>query len=61
MTKFDDFIKPAMNQNYNYQKLEGTYGCQLCDKNTDTAYFDERTLEMFWYCADKHRSSVQVG
>lgn len=63
MTRFDDFVKDAFAHipASSLQKLDGNYGCQICEKYTEIAYFDESTGEMFWYCQDKHKSSVQVG
>jgi len=61
MAKFDDFVNDTLKHSSEYQKLEGDYGCQLCEKQTPVAYFDEKTGEIFWYCSDKHKSSIQVA
>ena len=63
MTKFDQFFtadEPEENLD-DMQRLDGLYGCQLCEKDTSVAYFNEKVMEMFWYCPDKHRSSQQFG
>lgn len=62
MTKFDSFLNPEPKENLdNMEKLEGDYGCQLCDKQTSVAYFNEKQLEIFWYCDEDHRSSIKLG
>ena len=62
MTKFNDFLNAEPEENLaDMQKMDGDYGCQLCDKQTPTAYFDEKKLEIIWYCNEQHRSSIKLG
>lgn len=63
MTKFNDFLKgeePQENLD-DMEHLTGMYGCKTCEKYTEIAFFNQNTLEMFWYCPDDHRSSQQFG
>ena len=63
MTKFNDFFdEPKEEDNdFNMQKIDGVYGCQSCDKDAPNAFFNEKTGEIFWYCPEQHKSSIQVG
>jgi len=61
MTKFDDFMKGSLKEVKNLQELDGDYGCQTCDKQTPKAYFNEKELEIIWFCEDEHRSSIKLG
>ena len=60
MTKFDDFINDVQEPTQDLQELKGNYGCQVCERNVETAYFNEHTGEMFWYCSQKHKSVIEV-
>jgi hypothetical protein len=61
MTKFDEFVNEGSEEVSKFQKLDGNYGCQYCEQYTPVAYFDESKGEMFWYCSQKHKSTIQVG
>jgi hypothetical protein len=61
MTKFDDFLNPVPKETRDLETLSGNYGCQVCSLYTETAYFNEKTGEISWYCLEKHKSTVVVG
>jgi hypothetical protein len=63
MTSFNDFFSPS-NGDENLdgmQELDGDYGCQSCPNQVNKAYFNDKSLEIIWYCKDSHRSSIVVG
>lgn len=60
MTRFDDFLNDKPVDDANLQKLDGDYGCQICDKQTPVAYFNEKEGEIFWYCSEEHKSSIRL-
>ena len=43
------------------EELVGDYGCQVCEKNTQYAYFNHNKMEIIWFCSEKHRSSIALG
>jgi len=61
MTKFDDFMKGSLKEVENLEELFGDYGCQTCEKQTSKAYFNDKELEIIWFCEDEHRSSIKLG
>lgn len=62
MSKFDDFLKEEEPEVDNLQRLDGgNYGCQSCDEIVPTAWFDEQSGEIAWYCSQKHRSVIRIG
>lgn len=63
MTSFNNFFKEESPEegSENLQRLDGIYGCQVCEKYSHSAYFDEMKLEMFWYCPEKHKSTQTFG
>jgi hypothetical protein len=65
MTKFNDFLTPEeeeLDKNFDkMQKINGTYGCQSCEKEAYVSYFDEQKGEMMWFCPEGHKSGFMVG
>jgi hypothetical protein len=61
MPKFDDFMNSKPKEVEDLKELQGTYGCQVCKEDTTTAYFNEKTMEIVWFCSEKHRSTIQLG
>ena len=61
MTKFDDFMKGPLAEVADCERLEGNYGCQLCEKQTPYAYFNEKEMEIIWFCEEEHRSTIKLN
>jgi hypothetical protein len=62
MTKFNDFMNnEPQNLPDDMQKLDGNYGCQQCDDQVTNAWFNERDLEIIWFCKEQHQSSIKLG
>ena len=63
MTSFNSFFSDNTGgENVeDMQRLDGEYGCQSCPNQTSVAYFDEKSMQIIWFCKDEHRSSIQVG
>jgi hypothetical protein len=62
MTKFDDFLNDELPEiNPDDEQLDGNYGCQTCEKHTLIAHFNEKQLEIYWFCPEGHRSSIRLG
>jgi len=62
MTRFSDFMSDdPKDLPDDMQRLDGDYGCQICDDQVTYAWFNERDLEIIWFCREKHQSSIKLG
>lgn len=43
-----------------WSKYIGTFGCQKCTLDVDTAYFNPETAQIKWVCSDNHESVIQL-
>lgn len=43
-----------------WEEMRGTYGCQSCEEDMDTAYFNPETLTIMWVCSKNHESKVEL-
>jgi len=61
MPNLDDFLKKPKGRNWDdWEQMTGRYGCQKCNEDVDTAYFNPYELIIVWVCSQNHESKVQL-
>lgn len=45
----------------NFSVFEGEFPCQKCDKKADKLRLWKDTLDLTWFCENKHTSKVSLG
>ena len=44
-----------------WEEMTGSYGCQQCDANVESAFFNPETLKIVWFCPQRHESKIDLG
>jgi hypothetical protein len=61
MPSLDDFLNKPKGRNWDgWEEMFGNYGCQKCDEDMDTAYFNPNELIIMWVCSQNHESKVEL-
>lgn len=61
MPNLENFLNKKGKHDFTgWEELYGSYGCQSCDENVDTAYFDGESMTIMWVCTNNHESKVEL-
>jgi hypothetical protein len=59
MPNLENFLGKENPDEYNdWEIIQGTYGCQQCDKDVSYALSNPNKPELLWICPEKHETRL---